>query len=302
MNSNQINLPRYLYKYSKLDKRFISGLINHELWFANPTSFNDPYDCKLALDTDNSNEEIKSHLEKVNKLHTDYFKKIKDPIKQLNFLRTYYDNKTQDELYKILSDIFSGTRMISSEELIEKRIVEISKNKQILDEVINNNAQAEVKNYRILCLTKELNSVVMWAHYTDNHSGVCLKFDTMKDKQFFTFHIKVNYVREYPRFNYIKEYDKHNTINYIYGTKHLSWKYEKEYRIVKYIPTTKFRNSGLLGYGKPVLKAIYFGINSNIEDIELVLKINKEYFGDNLKLFQAKEKQRSFKFEYEKIN
>lgn len=39
-----------LYKFRKIDKRLIESLVNQNLYFANPTSLNDPFDCQIDLE------------------------------------------------------------------------------------------------------------------------------------------------------------------------------------------------------------------------------------------------------------
>ena len=41
------NRSTIIYKYRKVDERLYEMLIKHSLWFANPTTFNDPFDCNL---------------------------------------------------------------------------------------------------------------------------------------------------------------------------------------------------------------------------------------------------------------
>jgi hypothetical protein len=36
-------------------------------------------------------------------------------------------------------------------------------------------------NYRIICFSQSCESPLMWAHYADNHKGVCLKFEVHED-------------------------------------------------------------------------------------------------------------------------
>ncbi|MDD3322035.1 MAG: DUF2971 domain-containing protein [Paludibacter sp.] len=40
-------IPKMVYKYSAINSNLLKSLINSELWFATPISFNDPFDCQL---------------------------------------------------------------------------------------------------------------------------------------------------------------------------------------------------------------------------------------------------------------
>ncbi|MBA7581807.1 hypothetical protein ES708_23718 [subsurface metagenome] len=297
-----MNVPRFLYKYVSLDKRLISGLINHEMWFSDPTKdFNDPYDCRLTYDTDNSPQEIREYLEKVNHRRTEFLKRIQNHTEQIAYIRRYYSDISYQELDNILNEILSNQRLVFTSDFIDRRTDQITQNPKSIETIVNNAAREDIKDYRILCLTAEPNNIVMWAHYSSNHQGVCLKLDTTNDIPFFTFPIKVKYVRQYPKYNYIREYDNNNAFKYIAGTKFNSWRYEKEYRIIKNINNTTFRNTGLLSYDKSVLHSIYFGIHTRDEDIELITNINYQYFNNRIKLYKAKEKQKYFKLDYLRI-
>jgi len=52
-------LPRFIYKYfTDKDNRLKDALNNQAIWFSNPLNFNDPFDCQLVVDTNNTDEEI----------------------------------------------------------------------------------------------------------------------------------------------------------------------------------------------------------------------------------------------------
>lgn len=40
------SIPKYVYRYSKISKHLYESLINSEIWFASPASFNDPFDSQ----------------------------------------------------------------------------------------------------------------------------------------------------------------------------------------------------------------------------------------------------------------
>jgi hypothetical protein len=46
------NTSTIIYKYRKIDKRLYEMLSKHSLWFANPATFNDPFDCNLNFSVD----------------------------------------------------------------------------------------------------------------------------------------------------------------------------------------------------------------------------------------------------------
>ncbi len=70
------------------------------------------------------------------------------------------------------------------------------------------------KKYGILCFSKSWRSPVQWAHYSDNHKGICIDFD-VPDSHL----IKVRYVRY--RLNPPKVIDEKFMLNLLF-TKYFS--------------------------------------------------------------------------------
>jgi len=55
-------IPRYIFKYTKISKNLYESLLNSELWFATPKSFNDPFDCKYDNQTSWNEELVRNHV------------------------------------------------------------------------------------------------------------------------------------------------------------------------------------------------------------------------------------------------
>ena len=59
-----------------------------------------------------------------------------------------------------------------------------------------------IRLYRVYCLSEVCDSPLMWAHYTDSHTGICLDFDALAAP--FTQQngaTKVSYRATYPAFD-----------------------------------------------------------------------------------------------------
>jgi hypothetical protein len=72
-------------------------------------------------------------------------------------------------------------------------------------------------------------SILMWSHYADCHSGVCLQFEVARDLATFAQALPVNYSKEYPVLNWVNE---RKSIVDMLLRKYVGWKYEQEHRIV----------------------------------------------------------------------
>jgi len=58
-------LPQYIYKYRDIDATLDKIIKDGSLWFANPLSFNDPFDCQIQIDTQNTIDEIRTYIGKI---------------------------------------------------------------------------------------------------------------------------------------------------------------------------------------------------------------------------------------------
>ncbi|MDP1620228.1 MAG: DUF2971 domain-containing protein [bacterium] len=57
-SGKQMDSPEFLYKYQRLTAHSLAGLLNETVWLANPSTFNDPFDCALTLSKDSFEESI----------------------------------------------------------------------------------------------------------------------------------------------------------------------------------------------------------------------------------------------------
>jgi hypothetical protein len=106
----------------------------------------------------------------------------------------------------------------------------------------------EILDLRVTCFTEKRNNPLMWAHYTDNHFGVCIKFDLQKDDNLRNALKSVKYLKTLPRIRNEVDFQKRLLI------KETSWQTEKEWRIVS--DKSKF------SFKPEAIKEIIFGLNS----------------------------------------
>jgi hypothetical protein len=62
-------VPRFIYKYTDIES-LKKILENSTLKFSKPSEFNDPFDCNITIDANNTTEEIDAHIELLLKNHT----------------------------------------------------------------------------------------------------------------------------------------------------------------------------------------------------------------------------------------
>jgi len=58
-------LPQYVYRMRNVNRYLFDSLINGEMWFSNPSDFNDPFDCDINMKIRNSSQEkIQNYFDK----------------------------------------------------------------------------------------------------------------------------------------------------------------------------------------------------------------------------------------------
>ena len=140
-----------------------------------------------------------------------------------------------------------------------------------------------INKIKICSLSSEYDNFLMWSHYSNEHKGICIAYDISKIKEYNkTILKKVIYTKKiqiYKPYNHIFENptlnEEKNFISLFY-LKHKNWKYEKEYRIITY-EDYDFINLPI--------KAIYFGMNADINHINLVKNFIKD---KNIELYKMK--------------
>ena len=148
-----------------------------------------------------------------------------------------------------------------------------------------------LSNIRFSCFSNKNNNLLLWAHYGDNHRGICLKYKLPKEMEKNVFLDKIIYSGiKIKKIIPTKEDDsrQHETITLeekgltIYDAflrKHKDWQYEEELRMI-YIN----ENDDEL-YTNIILEAIYFGIECPDNDINTVKELCKG-IGLNIKFYK----------------
>lgn len=151
-----------------------------------------------------------------------------------------------------------------------------------------NSSMSEVKDsVRVVCLSEVYDSILMWSHYAQNHTGFCIEYDFAENNMFYKRLYPVKYTTD--RYAISKADMSHSNTRWIYKTicsKSDVWSYEKEWRIV----TANFEKMGLKNLeGKYVfdlktnIKAFYLGAKIAENFKEEIIKFGKN---NNIHVYQ----------------
>lgn len=90
--------------------------------------------------------------------------------------------------------------------------------------------RANVREMGVCSFADDPRSILMWSHYAEKHTGVCLQFDVARDPETFMLALRVDYSSEYPFINWANPtaVELRRTLL----KKNDDWDYEEERRIV----------------------------------------------------------------------
>jgi hypothetical protein len=225
-------VPPFLYRYRKFNEHAESELSKGYTWLSHPDDFNDPFDSALLI-----SEEI-------------LLKKMFRARPDLLLERPWAASLTEDERqsvraseqpFKTAWDTLQAKGMLvdpmSSEQAFKKFMEEC----RASDKQTQYIPFASLKNtLRISCFCENFSSVLMWSHYAENHTGICIEYPTkelFQNPEIAVFLHPVIYKAE--RFDSTNHFDpagirEPNILSPTLASCHKSpdWSYEKEWRLV----------------------------------------------------------------------
>ncbi len=229
------NIKR-LYKYAPFNTRTIASLVTETIWYASPSTFNDPFDCRI---TSNSQEVLASIEEKTKQLEA--------------LLKKSAKNKSEDK------DIESILARIHAMALTPTIAREGDMARMFLD--FEANLQESIHNIGVLSLSECKNNILMWSHYAANHRGVCLEFERNANNKLGTDAVPITYSQSRAFEASSKDFSKN-----LFFAKHTGWRYEKEWRVLE--------NKGGIAYPFPgPLISVICGAQMEDRDIETLIGI-----------------------------
>lgn len=160
--------------------------------------------------------------------------------------------------------------------------------KEIVHEAIN----SEIDGTGIFCGTIHPDNELMWAHYSEAHGGVCLKFDILLDPELFFFPKRVVYQDDFPTYNYLR--NQGGPIENQIFTKSTKWAYEDEIRIIK-----QGIGSSLRVVKKEALIEIIIGCKTHNDDINKIIGLVQKNGFKNVTIKKASVNEKSYKLNIE---
>jgi len=220
---------QHLFKYYRLNDRTESLICGSQLWFSAPTGLNDPFECRPWLEFEHTdNQLVEGMARQLRRRNPDLTPHAATADAVGIFLQGRHRNP--EMWHALRSDI---TDRLS-------------------------------KEIGMFCLSEHNNSILMWSHYAQDHTGFCLGFEATPYTPFFGAALKVSYSDELPHIEAFNT-PAAEQIDKIFLTKFSGWSYEDEWRIIDHD-----EGPGLHAYPSELLKSITFGIRTSRQNRERI--------------------------------
>lgn len=221
-------MGKKLYRYRAFNTDMESGysqihnsIINIEKWKfeafeglvypSSPLYFNDPYDCEFCF-------------------QSDILESIVDRETYLELLERKFSLKTEERDRILYSDNIERAMQV----VLQAHGAKLSASwKDILKSSLGGCMDKIKDAVRVVCLSEEYDSMLMWSHYARNHTGYCIEYDFEENNMYYKYLHPVTYTKE--RYVIPKTDIQNESKDLIYRTtcyKSDVWAYEKEWRIV----------------------------------------------------------------------
>jgi hypothetical protein len=188
-------------------------------------------------------------------------KEIKIINNNLDALKNKYWYSTPPSAFNDIADFNSALLTFSKTRKKYKKQAELDNVKKISDEEVQRiaeEAQMDIYNNNsgVTCFSHSKNIVnhLMWAHYAEEHKGICIKFKSIVQTGIPQVLLPVTYIKKNPGLN-----DK-DVLFLLPFIKASCWKYEREQRLVTYSSYFTFsEHERKIKFSSANVSSIYFG-------------------------------------------
>lgn len=150
------HFPSHLYRFSSFrDEKWKNEIYSHQIRLSNPNEFNDPFDCEVCVPIQilNKSKVIKEAL----------IRKFNPLIKM---------TKVDINRIRYADDAIAAMNVVLGQHGIPVNNVD-----EALIELAKHEASNLIRDqYKMICFSENLTSILMWSHYAQKHTGYCLEY------------------------------------------------------------------------------------------------------------------------------
>jgi hypothetical protein len=169
--TSRARTPTRLYKYRAFDTRLVDMLVEDKVFFAEPSTFNDPLDTRPEVEPDLDIPELEEVFERLTTARISA--EMTAAAKRIRYsgykTLAHIGDRTRREAKLLLRNIAYQATDPESEEpapIPQQRLLAMH---------IARELQRQYER-GVLSLGAKYDSVLMWSHYGDQHRGVCIGY------------------------------------------------------------------------------------------------------------------------------
>lgn len=170
------HLPHAIYKYRSVNDNSLQNLRDSTVWMASPAELNDPFDTAHTLEP---SKILSGQIKKLFKPNT-AFSEIAGLVNAESIAKV----QESDDPTRTITEIMFGLKPRSKQspgldQYVEAFSYAIRRESERMIEWSRDSIRDGVK----LCSFSEVgDEVLMWSHYTKDHSGFCIEWDLHQDE------------------------------------------------------------------------------------------------------------------------
>lgn len=284
------NLPKTIFKFRAFSDYSLENFRTDTVWVCSPSEYNDPYDCAITFSTEQMQKiQSKKNLDKILSQSG-----LKNSLtkEQIEFLKS-----SEDPLVEMIPMVISKDKNLPKDASEQLKAAFKYFNKQQNKEMVERFNQGLQKRMGVCSFSETNESIVMWGHYSNNHTGFCVEYDlTQLPPNDIRLRIlfPVLYSKElFDASKYFEQASTGESFNNLFNIiaamhKAPEWAYEKEWRFIHSFEG-KLLNAN---HDMPKPCAVYLGSRISNENKEKIKSIASE---KNVPVRQMRLSEREFK-------
>lgn len=252
--------PNFLYKYCSTksvgDKNGapdydLENLEKSQIYFNDPSNFNDPFDCKYSVDREISERRFICKMEK----------------------RGWDASQLSTDQLKQKIEKFKETVLSVENSIFDKHI-----------------------HIGVTCLCERWDSLLLWGHYANKHTGFCLEFDTTLEPFNLAERVLYKHARPIPKLvDLINNEEKFvKSTQDAIRVKSKNWSYEKEWRVLYSKPDKVHQ------LNRECLKSVTLGLRMEDSVRKKIIEAAANY--PKIPIYECYESKINFSLNRRKIN
>lgn len=167
----------------------------------------------------------------------------------------------------------------------------------------NDYLAVRLNGFSVFCMSEKNDDILMWSHYADSHKGICFGFKENLERYIPNeapiYSSEVDYIDRHPYIDVYNDINSgrvynsgdqfkdlcniaRNLLNASLTKKHISWKYEKEIRVISE------EGAGPRSFSPEALESVVLGMNVSSGDEQIVKELLKDKKWEHVVLHKAR--------------